>query len=97
MATTNASAPKGAPKQQSKGFTGIKSGFAVIIVCFFIALALYLFGAGALSNFKGTEGDPAMFSFLSDNTYEPAGIIGTVYKGGFVVPIIWTLDRKSVV
>ena len=91
MATTNASAPKGAPKQQSKGFTGIKSGFAVIIVCFFIALALYLFGAGALSNFKGTEGDPAMFSFLSDNTYEPAGIIGTVYKGGFVVPIIWTL------
>ena len=67
MATTNASAPKGAPKQQSKGFTGIKSGFAVIIVCFFIALALYLFGAGALSNFKGTEGDPAMFSCLSDN------------------------------
>lgn len=91
MATTNASAPKGAPKKQSKGFTGIKSGFAVIIVCFFIALALYLFGAGNLSNFKGTEGDTAMFSFLSENTYEPAGILGTVYKGGFVVPIIWTL------
>ena len=91
MATTNASAPKGAPKTQSKGFTGIKSGLAVIIVCFFIALALYLLGAGHLSNFKGTEGDPAMFSFLSDNTYEPAGILGTVYKGGFVVPIIWTL------
>ena len=33
MATTNASAPKGAPKQ-SKGFTGIKSGFAVIYLMF---------------------------------------------------------------
>ena len=39
MATTNASAPKGAPKQ-SKGFTGIKSGFAVIIVCAVIAVCL---------------------------------------------------------
>ena len=46
MATTNASAPKGAPKKQSKGFTGIKSGFAVIIVCAIIAVCLYLFGAG---------------------------------------------------
>ena len=91
MATTNASAPKGAPKKQSKGFTGIKSGFAVIIVCAIIAVCLYLFGAGHLSNFKGAEGDPAMFSVFSENTYEPAGIIGTVYKGGFVVPIIWTL------
>ncbi len=91
MATTPASAPKSAPKKQSKGFTGIKSGFAVIIVCAVIAVCLYLFGAGSLSNFKGTEGDTAMFSFLSENTYEPAGIIGTVYKGGFVVPVIWTL------
>lgn len=87
MATTNASAPKGAPKQ-SKGFTGIKSGFAVIIVCAVIAVCLYLFGAGYLGNFKGADNDPAMFSVLSDNTYEPAGILGTVYKGGFVVPII---------
>ena len=61
MATTNASAPKGAPKKQSNGFTGIKSGFAVIIVCAIIAVCLYLFGAGHLSNFKGAEGDPAMF------------------------------------
>ena len=78
MATTNASAPKGAPKKQSAGFTGIKSGFAVIIVCAIIAVCLYLFGAGHLSNFKGAEGDPAMFSVFSENTYEPAGIIGTV-------------------
>ena len=39
MATTNATAPKGAPKvkKQAQGFTGIKSGFVVIIICFVIA------------------------------------------------------------
>ena len=44
MATTNANAPKSAPKAQaqSKGFTGIKSGFAVILVCFVIAECLHL-------------------------------------------------------
>lgn len=89
MATTNATAPKGA---QKKGFTGIKSGFAVIVVCCIIAVCLYLFGAGYLGNFKGTEtATGAPFHFLQKQAYEPAGIIGTVYKGGFVVPIIWTL------
>ena len=46
MATTNANAPKSAPKAQaqSKGFTGIKSGFAVIICCAVIAVCIYLFG-----------------------------------------------------
>ena len=93
MATTNANAPKSAPKAQaqSKGFTGIKSGFAVIICCAVIAVCIYLFGFGAISNFKGTEGETASFSFLASASYEPANLMGTVYKGGFVVPIIWTL------
>ncbi|WP_315554104.1 MotA/TolQ/ExbB proton channel family protein [Alloprevotella tannerae] len=93
MATTNANAPKSAPKAQaqSKGFTGIKSGFAVIICCAAIAVCIYLFGFGAISNFKGTEGEAASFSFLASASYEPANLMGTVYKGGFVVPIIWTL------
>lgn len=88
MATTNATAPKGAPKK-SQGFTGIKSGFAVIVVCWIIAEALYVFGAGHMSNFhaEGVSG----FHFFQDQSYEPAGIVGTVYKGGFIVPIIWTL------
>ena len=90
MATTNATAPKGAPKK-SQGFTGIKSGFAVILVCFIIAECLYVFGAGHLSNFhaEGATGIP--FHFFQEQSYEPAGIVGTVYKGGFIVPIIWTL------
>ena len=53
MATTNATAPKGAPKKQSQGFTGIKSGFTVIILCCIIAVCIYLFVFGSASNFKG--------------------------------------------
>ncbi|MDD5988654.1 MAG: MotA/TolQ/ExbB proton channel family protein [Bacteroidales bacterium] len=91
MATTNATAPKGAPKKQSKGFTGIKSGLSVIACCAVIAVCIYLFGFGHISNFKGAEGATAQFSFLAEGDFEPANLMGTVYKGGFVVPIIWTL------
>ncbi len=93
MATTNASAPKSAPKKQSKGFTGIKSGLSVILVCAVIAVCIYLFGFGAITNFKGGESTGCAFSFLtpSDVNLEPANLMGTVYKGGFVVPVIWTL------
>lgn len=92
MATTNATAPKSAPKakKQDQGFTGIKSGFVVIIACAVIAVAIYLFAFGAASNFKGDIG--AAFACLSEaEALEPAGLVGTVYMGGFVVPIIWTL------
>ena len=90
MATTNATAPKGAPKKQSQGFTGIKSGFTVIILCCIIAVCIYLFVFGSASNFKGDIG--AAFVCMSDaEAFDPAGLIGTVYMGGFVVPIIWTL------
>lgn len=90
MATTNATAPKGAPKKQSQVFTGIKSGFTVIILCCIIAVCIYLFVFGSASNFKGDIG--AAFVCMSDaEAFEPAGLIGTVYMGGFVVPIIWTL------
>ena len=93
MATTNATAPKGAPKKQSQGFTGIKSGLSVIIACAVIAVCIYLFGFGNVDNFKGTENATAQFTFLlgENESYEPANIMGTVYMGGFVVPIIWTL------
>jgi biopolymer transport protein ExbB len=95
MATTNATAPKSAPKAkaESKGFTGIKSGFLVIIACAVIAVCIYLFVFGSATNFKGgAEALGAAFACLSDaEALEPAGLVGTVYMGGFVVPIIWTL------
>ena len=90
MATTNATAAKGAAPK--KGFTGIKSGFAVILVCILIAECLYVFGAGYLGNFRGTEDATGLpFHFFQDKSFEPDGIVGTVYKGGFIVPIIWSL------
>ncbi len=91
MATTNAGAPKSAQKKQSAGFTGIKSGLSVIIVCAVIAVCVYLFGFGHIDNFKGGAEAGVAFSFLSDASLEPANLVGTVYKGGFIVPCIWTL------
>ena len=92
MATTNATAPKSAPKvkKESQGFQGIKAGWAVIVACAVIAVCIYLFVFGSAGNFKGDIGAP--FACMSDaEAMEPAGLVGTVYMGGFVVPIIWTL------
>ena len=92
MATTNATAPKRAPKvkKESQGFQGIKAGWAVIVACAVIAVCIYLFVFGSAGNFKGDIGAP--FACMSDaEAMEPAGLVGTVYMGGFVVPIIWTL------
>ncbi len=94
MGTTTASASKkSAPKKQSAGFTGIKSAFSVMIGCFVFALVIYLCVFGHISNFKGGADTGVMFSFLTsgDVGLEPANLMGTVYKGGFVVPVIWTM------
>ncbi len=95
MATTNATAPKAAPKvkKQDQGFTGIKNGLSVIIACGVIAVCIYLFVFGHADNFKGGAAEiGANFAvFSSAEAIHPAGLIGTVYMGGFVVPIIWTL------
>lgn len=90
MATTNATAPKGAPKKESKGFTGIKSGGLVIVACAVIAFILFYCGAGHVSHFQGAPED-ITFAFQHDATLESSDLIGTVYHGGVVVPVIWTL------
>ena len=82
MATTTtkpAAAPKAAPKKSS-GFTGIRAAFWVIVVCFIIAICIFKFVLGAPGNFEG--GDPEG---------HPINLLGTIYKGGYVVPIIHTL------
>ena len=64
----------------------------VILICFIIAEALYVFGAGYKTNFEGYESftNPNLpFHFFQNGDYHPAGIVGTVYKGGFIVPLIW--------
>lgn len=59
---------------------GIRNAFLVIIVCACAAVCIFLFAMGAPSNFEG-----------NDTTGHPLNLAGTVYKGGFIVPILMTL------
>lgn len=102
MGTTNATAPKSAPKakQQSKGFTGIKSGFAVIICCFVLAYAIYFLVFGQLSHFQAPDGGfgDKSWAFQVEEALDPitGDLIGTVYQGGLIVPVIWSLFLTTI-
>ncbi len=61
---------------------GIKNAGWVIICCFIIAVCVYHFILGNPSNFMNN--DP-------NNHPLPGSFLGTIYKGGVVVPIILTL------
>lgn len=54
---------------------GIKNAFLVIVVCLIIAVCIYKFVYGDPSNFDA-------------DSHRPVNLLGTVYEGGFVVPII---------
>ncbi len=64
-----------APKKQ--GFQGVRHAIIIIICMFLVGWGFYEFILGAPENFPGN--DPAG---------HPANMLGTVYKGGWVVPII---------
>jgi len=68
--------------KKSKGFTGIKSSGLVILACFVIAELIYTFIFGDSSHFQG-----------GNNANEPitGDLMGTIYRGGIIVPIIQTL------
>ena len=68
-----------APKK-SQGFTGIRGAFWIIVLCLIAAVCIYQFVLGNPANFQG-----------NDTANGPANLLGTIYKGGFIVPIIWTL------
>lgn len=78
-------APKPAAKPAKKdekisNVRGIRNAFLVILACAVAAVCIYLFGMGNPANFEGN--DPAG---------HPINLAGTVYKGGFIVPILMTL------
>ena len=73
MAATKKSA---APKK-SAGFQGVRHAIIIIILSFAVGVCFYLFFLGNPSNFA--NGDPEG---------HPLNMLGTVYKGGWVVPII---------
>ena len=53
---------------------GIKNAFLVIVACFIVALCIFLFVLGNPANFNESG--------------HPINLIGTVYIGGYVVPIL---------
>ncbi len=73
---------KEAVKKQKTGFKGIQAASWVIVACFVIALCVYKFVFGDPANFM--NGDP-------NNHPLPGNMLGTIYKGGVVVPVIQTL------
>lgn len=58
------------------------SAFPIIVLCFILALAVYHFIFGNPSNFMNN--DP-------NNHPLPGNLLGTIYKGGVIVPVIQTL------
>lgn len=80
MATTTKAAAPAQKKQQKQGFGGIKNAFWIIIICLIIAYAFYFLVLGSPDNFIG-----------GDRSGNPANLAGTVFKGGYVVGVIFTL------
>ena len=77
---TNIQKPQTAAKKDvSSNVSGIKSASIVIVVCLAIAILFYMFVLGAPGNFKDTV-----------NKEGPINLLGTVYKGGVVVPVLIT-------
>ena len=76
-----ANSQKAAPAKK-QGFQGVRAAIWIIILCFIAGVCFYQFVLGNPSNFQG--GDNA-------NAPLPGNLLGTIYKGGIVVPVIITL------
>ena len=76
MATTQ----KAAPAKKSSGFTGMKDAWIILVICAIAGYSVWYFVMGNPDNFVG-----------GDRSGHPANLLGTVYKGGFVVGLILTL------
>ena len=79
MATSQKVAAPAAAKK-SQGFTGIRGAFWIIVLCFIAALCIFNLVLGNGDNFQD-----------GDNANAPVNILGTIFKGGYVVPVIHTL------
>ena len=66
-------------KDVNSNVRGIKNASIVILVCFILAVCIYLFVFGAGVNFKD-----------GNNANAPLNLLGTVYKGGVIVPVLLT-------
>ena len=77
MATTTKAT---APAKKNSGFGGIKAAWIILVICALAGYGVWYFVMGNPDNFVG-----------GDRSGHPANLLGTVYKGGFVVGLILTL------
>ena len=75
---TNAKAA--APAKKNSGFKGMKDAWIILVICAIAGYSVWYFVMGNPDNFIG-----------GDRSGHPANLLGTVYKGGFVVGLILTL------
>jgi len=80
MAPKPATAAKVKKEEKISQVRGIRNAFLVIIACAIVAVLFFIFGMGNGANFEGGSNDG-----------HPINLLGTVYKGGFIVPILMTL------
>ena len=71
-----------ANKAVSSNVRGIKNAFLVICACAVVAVCLFIFVLGADGNFENGH---------------PINLLATIYKGGFIVPILQTLFLTVIV
>ncbi len=75
--------PAAKPASNKTNVPGIKNAFWVIVVCAIICVLLFIFWFGNDMHF--------------DEDGHPQNLWGTVYKGGFIVPILQTLFLTVIV
>ena len=76
MATTQKTA---SPVKKSQGFQGVRAAFWIIVFCFIVAVCIFKFLLGNPANFVNNDPTGAVLN---------GNLLGTIYKGGMVVPII---------
>ena len=88
MESQQAKPAKPAKKDEKiSNIRGIRSAFLVILACAVVAVCVFMFVMGDAANFEGN--DPV--------NGHPINLLGTIYKGGFIVPILQTLFLTVIV
>ena len=91
-------AAKSAKTQGEHKVRGIKNAFLVIVCCAVVAVCLFLFLFGNPSHFDTTLTGPSV-AFLDnpEGHWKPTDLIGTVFMGGVIVPVLQTLFLTVIV
>ncbi|MCM1310452.1 MAG: MotA/TolQ/ExbB proton channel family protein [Bacteroides sp.] len=76
--------------------TGVKNASLVILACFIVAVCAFLFVFGAPSHFEYEGAKPISMWFFEGESH-PTDLIGTIFKGGIIVPILQTLFLTVIV